>query len=231
MGIRVNKMLGYGLTNVKCRRNGFINDERFNLEDGYFSRNVDQEEYSIKKFTEHLKKIVDEDKKKNGFSMLEFEAVELKSKKYEFYDVIDHDSEFGKPSVVLFRPFLKDWKRHDDIIDYIELDATPISKVKKIKRSLYPYDGYINLKTKLNYILSDKEKIQLHEVLRMSEYLNDEQMTKAAIHYGFIDKEDMLKNIVPIVPTIIHEYCKWLKVFKNPDTVYELTPLIYTIWR
>lgn len=234
MGIRVHKILGYGLTDVKCRKNGYINDKRFNLVDGYFAKGNDQERYEIKDFVTHLTNKIKNNKDDVELSLAEYDLQVIKGKNdAEFYKVIEHDSEFGLKNVALFTTFHKDWHRYDDIIDYMELEGIPTPSVRVLDRTIWPYEGYINVKTKdrfIHFTDGSKDKISAFELRRC---LNDKVFAKKLDFkkFGFESFKDMNKSIVPIVPRIIHEYCSWLKVFNNDDTIFELKPMIYTVWR
>jgi len=231
MSTRINKLLGYGLKDVKSKKFNII-DPRFNLEDGYFAFDSEKQEnkFTFKKFIQHLKNKIEQDEKP---SMLSFEVYDYKKNKDKnIYELVHFDPEFGLPNVVLFQTTSKDWSRYDDIIDYIDAkNCKP--KVTTINRPIYPYESWTNLKTGLNYLEIDGKRLQLVEFLQAInwmikhkqpcnlEYLNE---------FGFDSIEDAKTNIVPMVPEIIKELCIYLKVFKDESTILQLKPMIYTYW-
>jgi hypothetical protein len=228
MGIRIHKRMGYGLADVKHNTDGEITDKRFNLKDGWFNLSFEQKEKkSFKKFEEHLKNVVEKDKKENGCSSLFLELITLKENKFDFVDLIHHDSEFGISKIVLFQTFYKDWSRYDDIIDYMEAkDCT--STYKMFNKPIYPYDSWINIKTGLPYIEVDGTKLMCHDLLRNINYFKTELYSVK--HLGYESAQELKKDIVPMVPEIIKEYCKFLKVFNDEETVKTLKPMTYTYW-
>jgi hypothetical protein len=219
MGIRIHKKIGYGLVDVKTKKYNIV-DTRFNMKDGYFSKDVyDQEEYNFDEFRKHIDNIL---KKDNSISML---LGQLPKKNLNFYDVITHNAEYGLSKVVLFQPFYKDWSRYDNIIDYMEVTES-IPTVKPLNRCIYPFESYINLNTGLPYIEINNNKLYCHDILRDAKFYGSSFIKEI----GFSNIKELKNNIVPIVPEIIKEYCKWLKVFNDDSTILTLKPLVYTYW-
>lgn len=222
MGIRIHKFLGYGLDDVKCSK-GYISDERFNLVDGYFSKDKDVESFEMSDFIKYIVGEADKEKKAEGFTMLTFDIQQLKTQKWDFYDVIRHESEFGMKKVVVFRPFLKDWLRYDDIIDYMEAKDCK-NRLKVLDRPIFPYESWIDKNTGHPYIMIKGKKTMCHDIIRdlnFGFYRDD---------LGFKNEKEARENIVPLVPEIIRKYCEYLKVFKDKSTCLTLKPMIYTYW-
>lgn len=239
MGIRIHKKIGYGLDDVQYQDIKIV-DQRFNLEDGYFAFDCeDQEEiFSGSKFFEHLEKRVENEQKEKNISMLLFDFCYLKDlnlKEFDFFDYITYDSEFGLKNVILFQTFSEDWTRYDNIIDYVEeTENRQKNNYKILKRPIYPYENWINLKTGLDYLEVDGKRLRLVELLRAVNYFEefvdievDEEYLKT---FGFDSIEDVKNNIKPAVPEIIKEYCKWLKIFKDEKIVDTLKPMVYNYW-
>ena len=239
MGIRIHKLLGYGLSDVVAEEYD-IQDSRFNLEDGYFAYDAyeQEEKFTYANFIQHLKKVMEEDKQRKGISMLSFEIhdFETEKKKKNIYDLIHHNGEFGLPNVVLFQTGAKDWSRYDNIIDYMEdthnVDSIE-NKVTIFDRPIYPYESWTNLKTGLTYFEKDGKRLQPFELLRAVNWMIEEKQDiniEYLKSFGFDSIEDVKKNVVPMVPEMIVELCKYLKVFKDDATILQLKPMIYTYW-
>ena len=47
---------------------------------------------------------------------------------------------------------------------------------------------------------------------------------------GFSDVEAAKRMLVPRVPDEIELLCRWLCLFNNDNTIFELKPMIYTYW-
>lgn len=234
MGIRIHKCLGYGLNDIKTKK-GKIVDERFNLVDGYFASGDTEEDFKFEDFKTYLKNLDDKMRKEKKSSMIALDIMTLKesNKFYDFYNVIHYENEYGLKNVLLIQPFHKDWSRYDDMMDYIENPTK--NRVKILDRALYPYLSFTNKQTKLNHMVVDDYNIDCIEIKRNMNYLIEQKASKKrkdelAKEYGFTSFKEMNETIVPSKPEILFEICKFTKMFKDINTVYDLKPMIYEWW-
>lgn len=240
MGIRIKRMLGYGLTDVECEENGEVTDSRFNLDDGWFGLDwEDREDKHIEDYICHLDNLTksNPDSLMTSIDKMNLEDALECNKRWEFYDVIHHDSEFGAPNVVLFQQWHNDWTRRDDIIDYMEAENSKPS-VNVLKRPIYPYDGWIHSETgestygETKYKTKDGTTVstvdtyaKIVQSINMG-FPNQTMIEKA----GFSSIEEAKEKIIPKIPEGVQEYLKYLKVFKDEKTYLQLRPMIYTYW-
>lgn len=71
------------------------------------------------------------------------------------------------------------------------------------------------LKNEDDSVNSDKLKSLVEEKLRK---------------HGYSSREEYRKNVVPLVPDAVRHTAAYLKLFKNPDTVLQLRPMLVTWW-
>jgi hypothetical protein len=240
MGIYVHKLLGYGFTDVACSKLG--------IEDPRFSDLVDQRDFrdlDIADFLSFLKKRRAEEERLNpeafdvGMVLAVFEDM-LSGKQergraldWEARDSFVHEDEGGLKKVFLVVPAeCPDWKRCDDMLDYIEEvqrypKKGPRGRVQPISRPLYPYEGWMHAKT--------GERIsQGHELWQVVRFLGGsgpaEHTEEYLRRHGFASKEEFAATVVPYVPHSVRLLCEWAGVFKDPKTALELRPLIYVYW-
>lgn len=165
MSIRVNKRIGYGLTDLhtKSRDKESLhtpNDPRWDYgkykPDRHGDPVLDCGLADFISWCEGNKDKLEEISKAEGISthspFLLVEGLKDRLRRKDFYqrtvcNMLEWDSECGLKGVLLFTPFEQahDWIRHDDIMDYYEEQgteglrrrATPIKGFSGI----YPYDG------------------------------------------------------------------------------------------
>lgn len=226
MGIRIHKVLGYGLKHCK-----FNKDPRFN--EWVFSNNEPEniKETIIKEYQQ---------RKVDPTNICDFDDAydlqyltntgwfkdEKPVKSLDVYDFIKYNqfaAEKGRGSIIFTSPMNKDWYRYDDIIDYYDLDEQKGS-VRLIKDGVYPMNAsYIDRRT--------GERVKgYHGSLEMYKnhhnYIDDDIKTK----YNVKSYNEFCVNIVPVIPSLIVNFCNIFKVFKNPMMVYRLKPMILTYW-
>lgn len=166
MGIRINKVIGYGLQNLRTKRlepknkHSVIipNDRRWDY-DLHQQKWDNSRETSLSKFLEWCKdnekmlveraaaeKLLDEQHCKSDHWLM-VSGIEDRLEKKDIswtapYSCVEWDSEYGLKNVMNFTPaeHYHDWRRHDDAIDYYE--ETLRCRSKKIAHTgIYPYDS------------------------------------------------------------------------------------------
>lgn len=224
MGIRVHKILGYALLDVKTKKHQFA-DSRFTKE---FVKSADYgfEEKTQEKFIEFLKP-------KDHFEAKMVRHYLENNKKWYAFDFIHYALECGSKKVVLFmEPTSKDWRRHDDIIDYYQENCQPKTKVKRLS-SIYPYIArYTDLRTGKTFNNNDPEHYAAHFI---AQYIGGFKWSLTEVEEKLKELdlkslEEFKEKIVNSVPESIRLFCQFLNVFNDPMTVHYLKPILYTYW-
>jgi hypothetical protein len=139
-------------------------------------------------------------------------------------------------SVVFTDPSHEGWTRHDDIIDYYEVQTTD-THVKFIldeagqPAQIYPYCAFVNKHTgkraKENITQQDRWSItNLY-------FKHDRKGWKWKVfqkNWGVKNIVQWQRDIVPEPPYVIRLFCKVSKPFKDPLMIYRLKPMILTYW-
>ena len=256
MGIRIKKIIGYGLTDVKCK-DGEIVDPRFNL--SLFKETETQPyigDYLQEKVYEYTQWILDKKNheeaatlviKANGedlneikkkykdswtFSFLNVPFWEsgLKDKPVsEFDDPFVHDGEYGNPKVCLFKSLYdKEVHRSDNLIDYYEADEAK-SKVKLLTHrcGIYPFTNMIRIPGTTPTKPEFKTRIEPSWYNQMvGRWDKKQKPTESGIYL-----QDLLDNYRPIIEPNIVLFTHFCGIFTDWEkTVQELRPMIYTYW-
>jgi hypothetical protein len=226
MGIRVHKMMGYGLTDV------VENDPRINWDSPLFRYELDKDEH-VDEYLEQLKE--DEVTALDAMMVRQQRAGKLpRTGRYEVQSCFEWGtSDGGLENVLCVRPLtMDDWYRYDDIMDYAE--QTYFSDghdqhddVKVSHYALYPFDSYMDART------GNRIKSDIYTWLRavngkLTENL--EALDVLARHGGFGSHAEALENCVAYVPEEIRNLCKYAGVFTDPATALTLRPMLYTWW-
>lgn len=229
MGIRIHKVLGYGLFDLKTKKDKIV-DNRINP-NGFLSRMWEDscDKWSIQGFIKFL-----ENKMLNQKDVDRFHTAMLldslrESEKNDFYDCFVHNPEYGKKNILCIIPFsyIKSWYRNDDIIDYCEssLKKEPTqNSAKLLENGIYPYNGiYQDIKT--GEIIED-----WHVLKRGMSGLKDKHKNEIAKQMKIDTWEECLERIRPIVPLEIKLLCEYCEIFNDDKTTMTLLPMLYTYW-
>lgn len=242
MGIRIHKVLGYGLTDFK----GFDKDPRINPKFDYTSADDKYNATAFKEyFTQRYLELKDiREKTKNPYAReygLEWNCyfrnetydkniadgypqrdhIDAAKNGFYFYDSVCYDSfceESDDPYPICFTtPIYSDWYRYDDIIDYYENSNE--DGVKLLNRPIYPHDGF-------EYIKDGSRAKDIHEILRHINYLKDER-------YVGIPREKM--DEVLCNNTELNDMCQYrvgVNYSEFWDTVnFMVAPIVYEYLR
>jgi hypothetical protein len=199
---------------------------------------AEEDGFTMEGFTEYLDARIEElgedDFDRWDLRLLKRQIEQGEMKK--LYSSVIYDMEFGSAEVMLFIPpsSTKTWTRYDDMIDYYDPanqseDGGIAESVIKIDRPLWPWEGYVNIKTFPPERLTGLQ-YQMYNTIRN---LGFEQLTKpdeVLQTVGVDTKEELDEFIVPIIPPELVELLKYLKIFKNEDDIYQLRPMIYGYW-
>lgn len=249
MGIRIHKILGYGLTDVKTDpENGLeITDERFNPR-GWFGGYMgdddfnEEEHFSREGFLKYIEEKHDamdkDDFDRMDYFLLKQDLEERHAEGRKYWDVytsVVWDGEFGEPNIMLFvPPGSDDWQRYDNIIDYYDpVNSDPkdgiISSLIPIDRPLWPYESWINIREMPPKRLNHMQQQSLYTWRNIDrKRLTEPEILLRAI--GVETEEELKTCIAPIIPTSVVELIKYLKIFNDERHIYELRPMIYGYW-
>jgi hypothetical protein len=241
MGIRINKTIGYGLTDIKVDDKDRIIDDRFS--DQYLGDDDFLSEFEMVDFLNYLKEAYE----KGTCATLGFHASielysniciytvsELLSKKEKLpseYDLFTWQGEMGDPKVMVFTPLsMTRYNRYDDLIDYYESSGQV--NVNILDRPIYPFDSWMNKRTgkKIRY------GSELYSWMRIMSSKNDFDVSSIELpkslfdESGFTSYNDAKENLTPSIPDEVTEFCRYTNIFKNISTVWEFKPIIYTYW-
>jgi hypothetical protein len=234
MGIRINKILGYGFLDLKTEKvdeyTTIANDPRFNP-DGWFCAGwrEREEKWTTEGYLKHCEEVINASPEKiNHFELQFLIRDDFKSNQFsDIHHMVSYDNEGGKPDVIVFTPFNnKDWCRRDDMIDYYEFgmrndDLTPSALF--VDRPLYPYDNYINNETGE---IADKMVREWIYQFRNSNDINVKNMALDALGCELHWTEKWGCSI----PESVVEFCRYTNMFVEDKTIFSMIPIIYTYW-
>ncbi len=229
MGIRVRKVLGYGLTDVKCKKNKIV-DLRFN-QNGFLCVDCEEREerWTLKKYIEWLENKAPAKDDYNRKMNLVYAEEALKSKR-DFYDVLIHETEYGNPKIFCAIPFskYKNWRRYDDDIDYIEESYLRKNKqinwAKKINGCPYPYIDFWDNRTGRS--VDAGLACLIYRSINSKRYPDHDIAEKL----GFETRQECLDHLRPAPPYELITILEYCEIFSSPEVIYQIEPLIYTYW-
>lgn len=228
MGVRIHKILGWGLRYTK-----YTDDPRLNEE-------VLGGDVQISK-KEILEYIDSKDSIWKGSSKL-FEH-ELKEDLYDLYDFLHFGPEYTHRPFLIFSLRGSDHYRYDDIIDYY--DVTPEEyRVKMIVddanqvAGIYPYYNYINRHTgqSIERVYPSQRWMLTNAYMRL---LKDDPKNISKIDssigeefgkFGIHSLIDYQRNIGVEVCPILDALIELSGIFKDPKLKYRLKPMLVTYW-
>lgn len=243
MGIRVNKLLGYGLTDVEP-----YEDPRINWNSPLVS-GENPNEITVEKYQKFIQRREAEDaaacpERRNFRIESAFIRWGLnKGERFELTSTVtcdDGESENGA-KVLVVRPLTeRNWHRFDDMIDWMEEsylrypgdDGNGYDRVDLFRGTIYPYHSYMDRRT------GERLGGMIHEWVRMSHLVlptptdvPDVVLDEMARDIGFESHENAWANVVPEVPEAVRDVVEFGQLFNDSRTVLELRPMLYTFWR
>lgn len=241
MGIRINKVLGYGITDLETN-DGVIVDKRFNLNNAYFDFEEDedivqvepQKELSVDGYMSFLTEKISSNK--NYFSM-DYVMLKQHLKKNEEFSILksfvyDAESEGGENIFCLVPVSLQnEWIRTDDSIDYFEAvigepaDFSPKVKLLNDRSGIYPYQGSVDKRTGRILPLGD-----VQDWLRFKDSSDDSLINLFTNSLGFSSVEEADDNITMKPNQDIVDLLEFSGLLSDMKHVYDFKPMIYTYW-
>lgn len=232
MGIRINKILGWGLRYTK----GY-NDPRLN------TKLYDDVDLTITK-EQILNYIDSNDRIWNNRS--KFFEHELTRDNYDVYDFVHFESTEGD----VLHPFLilslrgTEHYRYDDVIDYYDSDPQS-TKVKMIVddanqvSGIYPYFSFVNKKTgqpipkvypSQRWSITNCLLMVLKEHPEKIDDIN-EIISKEYGEFGIYTLIDWQRNIGVEISPVLNALIELSGIFKDPTLKYRLKPMLVSFWR
>ncbi len=238
MGIRSNKILGYGLVDVK-HKDHRIADDRFNT-DGIGLSDFDEkhENWNLQNYVAWLK-----EKQPEAFEILEVEValnlcVTEWEKKERFSKHFIYDGEYGLPNVFCIADVrCRDVIRHADIIDWVEETYFPREqqyvRVQLLPDNISPYSG-VWWDTRTGRVLPYSEGQTITRLLLTARQKNNQdaiaRLQRLMSEIGFESLEEFEQFAAPKVPDEVINQIEYAKLFNDPKTIYQLKPMLYTYW-
>ena len=216
MGIKINLLLGYGITDLIYNEDFIIDDSRIN-KSGYLMQNwLDKENYSIE-----------------GMNRLYEDKVmgDLYSPDAKIDRCIVHDWEFGLPNVLLIIPpeQYNNWKRRDNTLDYYLHESGCLNQnegkyfpwFKELSHGIYPYGNYINIET--------NEHIDPYTLVEMKEFKNKIKY-RSNLSCEELNQRMGFNKYQRAIPKSVVNICKYTELFNDENSIYDLKPMIYCYW-
>ena len=220
MGIRVKKVLGWGLDDVQTQ-DGKIVDPRFSKISVINGDYEDRESWTMEGYAQWL-----EENKQLLLASRNMDQIEplLESRSTEEFSThFKWGDEFMLANVFCFTPIrhYKDWYRSDDQIDYHEetyVRGIQINRVDKFEHPIYPYIGHV-----------DDRSGRLINTIYSNAFKHNKTKHLAEL-CGFESVEACNAHMHPDVPECVRLPLEYANVFRNKKTIYELRPMIYVYW-
>lgn len=221
MGLRIHKMLGYGLVDI------VESDPRINWDSPVFRYELDGNRYI------------------NWLDRFELKDLGVNPRLYgdgpglvkpdvqSCFQFGTEDS--GSPSVLCIRPLAwRDWYRFDDSIDYVEQTESEEGQrdtFQVLNHGIYPHISYMD--DRLGYQIkgSDAHAWQRAKNALKGNLPDDTSvLDDLARLAGFESHQDALLHCRPHVPNEVRYLAAFSGVFTSAETHTKLRPMIYTWW-
>lgn len=242
MGVRIHKVIGYGLTDVVPSKEKGVyrpDDPRLNPHSILF----DQEgEWSKGAYVDFLNKKAEAD---DGWGEYKLQAHTASDelKHWTPDQSFVYQGEYGLPNVLLVTvPVMHSaWFRYADAIDYEESlmrpAGEPVNYWKPIKNGIYPYARFYMDSRTGNTLMGIEPERFVYTLETLKRKLSEEARAKflflrdeMAHKMGFVDAEEAERLMAPIVPDEIKNLCEFGKLFTEPKYMSQLRPILYVFW-
>lgn len=231
MGIRIHKVMGWGLTDVQRDDDGHLADPRINSDS--FLLDLDHEQpASLAAYERYARSRKVENDPRTWFLPL---SPGLRDS--EPADAVVYKFESADDHVLVVRPVgFRNWFRFDDIMDWVEEtylrrddnDADPLeSRVEVLPHGPYPFNGsYMRADTGERLPDTVMPWIRAASSRLTPSVMRDLRAQEA----GFVDHDDACNLVVPEVPFDIRVLSDYGDLFTSDDVWLQLRPVLYTFW-
>lgn len=230
MGIRVKKMLGYGLTNVKVKDKYTLDDPRINAQSPLLRH---EDVPSVGSYLKWVRNQQDRDYGHDPWILHERDRRRFG----ELDDCVRWEPEYGLANVLCIRPLsCPDWYRSDDIMDYIEetalkAESAKMERVRRLQVGIYPWSGsYMDWRTgtRIGSEVMTWVRIRNSPGARTPEGRQALEICAQAL--GYKDHAQAVRYIVPVVPGEIRAIAEFGNLFTSPEVILQLRPMLYVYW-
>lgn len=248
MGIRVHKMVGYGLDDLRYRatQHGVeMIDDRVDWK--AFRERYYNTESSPEQFIQWMRENEGMLREWNGreypgladppgieidIRLLELGFREAGSRPTEVWSCVEHNAEYGLPNVLVLIPLgsYRQWFRFDDTLDYEEETRfhDSQSRVRRLPGcGIFPYNSNL-----IRFRGADKEKTV--PSIPPSEYAQlvgtwDPKLPPLASGETL---EHLKNDFRPKIPLEVIALALWSGIFRDPRSILDdLRPMLYVCWR
>lgn len=235
MGIRVHKVIGYGLK--ETTPDMFYDQGAFMME---YSRNqLDTHNesaeniYTKEGFITYLR---------NHIKVPFLHIRRLETVRWNFYDFFKYDHENDNSPLVIIPPGNKDWHRYNNSIDHVEETYCYDQKNRliELQQGIYPYSSLHQNQfgKQLDPRVSCAWWREQNNILDQDKYPMKQEHIQHIISIqhglskllGFKDYFDAKDNIAPWVPDIVRAFCNYTNLFVDTDTITKLRPMMWVYW-
>lgn len=244
MGIRIHRVLGYALTDLRLdSKKEKVIDKRINL-----NCDVLNDRENIGSIDDFISYVNANRAPKSQDSGVQFLEIQLKNQPEtvakELGLCVLQDTEFGMGNVICIIPpsEFTNWRRYDDIIDYMmSAHESPDGGIKDtivtLDKGIWPWEGYINRSNGERVDISSyfvynrladglsKGGYQVSEIPKVKGSLD-----KISKKMGFKSFRDAEKNLTPTITSEVIWLCRYLNLFNDENTAFTLKPVVYTYW-
>lgn len=243
MSLRLNKALGYALTDL------VDNDPRINQDSPllFWSRFEEEEEdFVVPTLESYASWLEAKAAAGDGGFGTKTEAKLLRSARVlrlhrlELTDAVVHRDESGPETLVLIPPVsLHRWRRDDDTIDYIEASLLPgggrDNSLIHLERGIGGYGG--------RFMDLDGTELNAHAerfIFFAGQGMPEDELDDIASRIAPVDRTDdrhpyataveARARIVPCVPSDLRRLADYGELFTSDDVWRQLRPVLYTYW-
>lgn len=230
MGIRVRKLLGYGLTDVKAGEGREV-DERINWDSpGLTFTAPPASDYRDWLEVNREAGVIETDVE---LSLLR--EPEPGERRIDLDSAVVHDGEFGLPDVlVICPPTYRQWSRCDDAIDYIEetylrkpIEEPQVNHVETLRHGIYPFVSYMDTRTGERV---DDKIFNWIRATNAAEKVDEGELDSLARDAGFDSSREAWQTVAPLVPNDVRNIARFLDLFTSDEVWLQLRPVLYTYW-
>lgn len=222
MGIRVHKMLGYGLTDVLFDKDKYrIVDPRINPGSRLLDYGADAptlDEYLAFNSDDSIARPITQ--------------LAVGSQPESPFECVVHDGEYGLGNVLCIRPVgtrAWGWYRYDDTMDWMEESTVhdQQNRVQVFDQGIYPFTNFMNTETgeKLGHEAMVWVRARNNENADLSEVLD--YLAELA---GFASHEEAQRLVVPAVPEEVRALAQFGQLFTDDRVWMQLRPMLYVYW-